>query len=50
MFVFEDIITLSDVAVQNIVKGVDSSTIALALKSASEVLKEKIFNSVIIVI
>lgn len=43
MFVFEDISSLTDTAVQNIVKGVDSNTLALALKTASDKLKEKVF-------
>ena len=45
MFLFEDINLLPDAAVQSIVKNVDSNTMALALKSCSEDLKEKIFRN-----
>ena len=45
MFLFEDINTLPDVAIQNIVKNIDSNTMALALKATSEDLKEKIFRN-----
>lgn len=45
MFLFEDINLLPDAAVQNIVKNIDSNTMALALKATSEDLKEKIFRN-----
>ncbi len=45
MFLFEDINSLPDAAVQNIVKNIDSNTMALALKATSEDLKEKIFRN-----
>lgn len=45
MFLFEDIIQLPDNAIQNIVKNIDSSTMALALKAVSEDLKEKVFRN-----
>jgi len=45
MFLFEDIIHLPDLAIQNVVKNIDSSTMALALKATSEDLKEKIFRN-----
>ncbi|MEA3285994.1 MAG: flagellar motor switch protein FliG [Candidatus Marinimicrobia bacterium] len=45
MFLFEDINKLPDAAVQNIVKNIDSNTMALALKATSENLKEKIFRN-----
>ncbi len=43
MFLFEDIVKLSDAAVQRIVKEVDSKTLALALKASSTELKEKLY-------
>jgi len=45
MFLFEDIIMLPEIAIQNIVKNIDSSTMALALKATSEDLKERIFRN-----
>ncbi len=45
MFLFEDINLLPDAAIQNIVKNIDSNTMALALKATSEDLKEKIFRN-----
>ncbi len=44
MFLFEDIHKLPDTSIQRIIKEVDSKTIALALKSTSNELKEKIFS------
>jgi len=45
MFLFEDINNLPDSAVQDIVKNIDSNTMALAMKATSEDLKEKIFRN-----
>ncbi|RMF60646.1 MAG: flagellar motor switch protein FliG, partial [Calditrichaeota bacterium] len=45
MFVFEDLIRLRDRDIQKILKSVDSKTLAMALKVASEELKEKVFNN-----
>ncbi len=45
MFVFEDLISLPDNAIQAILKNVESKTLALALKAASNELREKIFNN-----
>ncbi len=45
MFVFEDILKLVDQDIQNILKNVESSQWAVALKGASEELKEKIFKN-----
>jgi len=42
MFVFEDIITLDDRSIQKILKEVDHKELALALKTASEELKNRI--------
>ncbi len=45
MFVFEDIVKLSDREIQTILKHVESSQWATALKGASEELKQKILNN-----
>lgn len=45
MFTFEDIITLDNVAVREILKLVDKKELMLALKSAPEDLKEKFFGN-----
>jgi len=45
MFVFEDIAKLSDRDIQTLLKNVESSQWAMALKGASEELKEKIFKN-----
>jgi flagellar motor switch protein FliG len=45
MFVFEDILKLSDNEFQKILKNVENSQWALALKGASEELKEKLFRN-----
>lgn len=45
MFVFEDISKLSDRDLQSVLKNVETSQWAMALKAASEELKEKIFRS-----
>jgi flagellar motor switch protein FliG len=45
MFVFEDILKLADQDIQAVLKNVESSQWALALKGASEELKEKIFHN-----
>lgn len=45
MFVFEDIILLSDRAVQVVLRQVDTHDIALALKTASEDVEEKIYRN-----
>ena len=43
MFVFEDIMLVNDKGVQSVLKEVDNDELALALKTASDPLKEKIF-------
>ena len=43
MFVFEDLLRLKDIDVQKLLKGVNSKTLATALKVSSDELKEKIF-------
>ncbi len=45
MFVFEDVILVNDKGVQAMLKEIDNSTLALALKTASEELKKKIFDN-----
>jgi flagellar motor switch protein FliG len=45
MFVFEDILKLADQDIQQVLKHVESSQWALALKGASEELKDKIFRN-----
>ena len=45
MFVFEDITKLTDRDIQSLLKNVESSQWAMALKGASEELKDKILNN-----
>ena len=45
MFVFEDILLVNDKGVQNVLKEVDQEELALALKAASEDVKNKILNN-----
>ncbi|MEG0772978.1 flagellar motor switch protein FliG [Clostridium sp.] len=45
MFVFEDIITLDDVAIQRILREVDSKELCLALKGSSEQVMETIMKN-----
>ncbi|NLX60418.1 MAG: flagellar motor switch protein FliG [Phycisphaerae bacterium] len=45
MFVFEDIILVNDKGIQAVLKEIENETLALALKTASEELKEKIFKN-----
>jgi len=45
MFVFEDITKISDKDIQTVLKNVESSQWAMALKGASEALKEKILGN-----
>jgi flagellar motor switch protein FliG len=45
MFVFEDILKVNDKGIQAVLKEVDNSELALALKTASEQLKSKIFKN-----
>ena len=44
MFVFEDLITLDDKAIQRVLREVEAKSLALALKAASPPLKEKILG------
>ena len=45
MFVFEDINLVDDRGIQMVLKEVDNSDMALALKTASDELKQKIFHN-----
>ncbi len=45
MFVFEDILLVNDKGIQAVLKEVDNDELALALKTASDGLKEKIFKN-----
>jgi flagellar motor switch protein FliG len=45
MFVFEDILLVNDRGIQAVLKEVDHDELSLALKTASEELKGKIFNN-----
>ena len=45
MFVFEDILLVNDKGIQSVLKEVDNDELALALKTASEDLQEKIFTN-----
>lgn len=45
MFVFEDVITLDDKSIQRILREVESKTLALALKTASDELAQKIYRN-----
>ncbi len=45
MFVFEDITELDDKSVQEVLKNIDARELAVALKAASEGVKEKIFSN-----
>jgi len=45
MFVFEDIVMLDDRGIQQVLKEIDQKELAMALKGASEEVKEKILNN-----
>jgi flagellar motor switch protein FliG len=45
MFVFEDILLVNDKGIQAVLKEVDNDELSLALKTASEDLKEKVFSN-----
>lgn len=45
MFVFDDLVNVDDRGIQMILKEISSDDLALALKTASEALKEKIFKN-----
>jgi len=45
MFVFEDVLLVNDKGIQAVLKEVDNDELALALKTASEALRDKIFSN-----
>lgn len=45
MFVFEDILLVNDKGIQSVLKEIDHDELALALKTASEEMKAKVFNN-----
>ena len=45
MFVFEDIMMVNDKGIQSMLKEIDNEDLALALKTASQELKDKIFKN-----
>ncbi len=45
MFVFEDILLVNDKGIQSVLKEIDNEELALALKTASQELKDKIFKN-----
>ncbi len=45
MFIFEDIILVNDKGIQSMLKEIDNDELALALKTASEELKDKVFRN-----
>lgn len=46
LFVFEDLIKLTDIALQKVLKEVDNDVLTIALKNASEQIIEKIFKNI----
>jgi flagellar motor switch protein FliG len=45
MFVFEDILLVNDKGIQSVLKEIENDTLSLALKTASQELKDKIFKN-----
>ena len=45
MFVFEDILSLDDRAIQRVLRDVDNGDLAIALKNANEEVQNVIFNN-----
>ena len=45
MFVFEDILLVDDKGIQSVLKEIDNDELALALKTASDEMKEKVFGN-----
>lgn len=45
MFIFEDILLLSDRSIQQVLSRVDNKEVAMALKAASDEVKQKIFSN-----
>ena len=45
MFVFEDILQVNDKGIQSVLKEIDNEELALALKTASDAMKDKVFKN-----
>ncbi|GJM25490.1 MAG: flagellar motor switch protein FliG [Phycisphaerae bacterium] len=45
MFIFEDVLLVDDKGIQSVLKEVDNDELALALKTASDELKDKVFGN-----
>ena len=45
MFIFEDILRVNDKGIQGVLKEVENEELALALRTSSEELKDKIFRN-----
>lgn len=45
MFVFDDLVNLDDRGVQTLLREVDNQTLVLALKTADDIIKNKIYNN-----
>ncbi|MDP7036151.1 MAG: flagellar motor switch protein FliG [Planctomycetota bacterium] len=45
LFVFEDLLLVNDKGIQSVLKEIDNQELALALKTSSDELKDKIFNN-----
>jgi len=45
MFVFEDILLVNDKGIQQVLKEIENETLALALKTASDELRDKVFRN-----
>ncbi|SVE09415.1 uncharacterized protein METZ01_LOCUS462269, partial [marine metagenome] len=45
MFTFDDILRVNDRGVQNVLKGIDTSQLSMALKTASEELRDKFLKN-----
>ena len=46
MFIFEDVITLDDASIQRVIRELDSKDLAVALKGASEEVKNRVMKNV----
>ncbi len=46
MFIFEDIISLDDASIQRVIRDLDHNDIAMALKGASEEVKNRVFKNI----
>ncbi len=45
MFIFEDIVTLSDASIQEILKEIDGKELTMALKGATDEIRQRIFSN-----